>query len=218
MLVNDDGRDREQTTDSDEEQEQKDQIIDLTDDQGASYILIDETTLKPRPFELFVDHLYEKPIMKPTNDKECISYFEAYALGQSYELRRLQNQIIHALQLYYSKNTVDISHLFHVVDRWGDDMMASDYLTRYVVDQCAYEIACRSTGWRGPNEEFATLFKQKYRNVGQEIFFRSLEYMSGAMYEGTKGRKCSDPARDKLNYRHDLTETEPRNEVQVVLE
>lgn len=203
---------------SDDEQDQKQQIIDLTCNKNASYVLVGESYFTPEPFKLFVDHLYEKPVMKPASDKDCLFNFEAYALGQAYELRRFQNEILQALQFYYFKNTISLNHLFYVVDRWGDDLMASDYLATYIVSQCAYDMACNETGIRSPSATFSRIFCRKYRVAGQELFFRTLDYVDGNTSDGAKGRKCLDPAKDRNNYRHDLTESEPRNEVQVVLD
>lgn len=166
------------------------ETIDLTDE-DADYILKGKFYYSRDAFTILIRHLNEALPRTPTNEDDCVSLFKAYALAQHYRADKLQNEIIDALQRFYSQTTIPISHLIYVVNHWGDSVDC--FLVGYLVAQAAYEMATDWPRYRGENDEIRELFASGRKVILEQLFQAAMQY--------AKPSPTSDPARHKRDWR-----------------
>lgn len=163
-------------------------VIDLRDE-DADYVLQNKFCYTRDAFNIFYRHLNDAPVATPKDSDECEDLFKAYALAQCYDVPKLQNEIIGALQTFYTQNAVPVSHLIFAVNRFKPDCM----LYQYLVTQVAYEMACDWDKFRKENKNVMKVFESKDTKVIERLFEAVMNY--------TKPLDSADPAKHRKSWR-----------------
>lgn len=180
---------REQIEESEAEVPKTNPVIDLVED--ADYTLADEFYYSRDSFNIFYRHLNDAAPSTPTDSDGCESLYKAYALARLYKVRDLQNEIIGALQAFFSQNTIPITDLIYIVNRFP---MACT-LYQYILAQVAYEMACDWGKFRQDNRQVVQLFSSGKEGAAviESLFEAAMGY--------AKPLDSADPAKHKRSWR-----------------
>lgn len=162
-------------------------IIDLVE--NADYILQEKFYYSRDAFNIFYRHLNDAPPATPKNSEDCEALFKAYALALCYAVTKLQNEIIGALQTFYSQNTIPMTNLIFVINRFETDCP----LYQYLMAQAAFEMSCDWRKFREENKEVMRVFGSGESEAVESLFEAVMVY--------TKPLDSADPAKHKRSWR-----------------
>lgn len=96
----------------------------------------------PKAFRVFVEALYnEEP--DPITDREGLkTALKAYKFAREYQHWVLQNRLLERFREHYNTHKVKLDEFLWMVKHFGDDADATP-LTRYILEQIAYDISNR---------------------------------------------------------------------------
>lgn len=165
-------------------------IIDLTIN-DADFVLKGKFFYTRDAFAIFVRSLNDAAPLKPKNGEDCRALFKAYAIAQQYDAEDLQNQVIGALQSFYSENTIPISDILYLIRHWGDTIDC--FLAGYLVAQAAYEMASDWPNYRADNVDVVQLFGGRTKVITEQLFQAAMQYANST--------EKQDPAKQKRAWR-----------------
>ena len=93
-----------------------------------------------RPFEMFIRWLYNEGPKAFQTYTHCKVALKAYCLARYYDAYGLQNLLLDRFREYYTSKNIKFDDLNWIINKLGDELAVSP-LTRYLIEQVAYEIA-----------------------------------------------------------------------------
>ena len=150
------------------------------------YHLKDKYFYECKPFEMFIRWLYSegpRSIKGLANLKVAL---KAYCLARYYDAYGLQNLLLARFREYYSQVNIKFDDLNFVIGKLGDEPAASP-LTRYLIEQVAYEIADHGLAeFKKDNWFFKKYLEEGDRKIRLTLF--------GLIATHAQTRKRQDPA------------------------
>ena len=156
------------------------------------YHLKDSYFHERKPFEVFIRWLYSEGPGSFKTHTDCKVALKAYCLARYYHAYGLQNLLLDRFREHYKTTRIKFDDLNWIINKLGDDSAASP-LTRYLIEQVAYDIADHGLAEFNRNNWF---FKM-YLEEGDRKIRLTLVAIIAAHAESGKGE---DPAVADLDF------------------
>ena len=134
------------------------------------YHLKDKYFHERKPFEMFIRWLYSEGPRSIKGQANLKVAQKAYCLARYYDAYGLQNLLLDRCREYYSQINIKFEDLNWIIGKLGDDPAASP-LTRYLIEQVAYEIAVHGlTDFKKDNWFLRAYLEEDDRKIRLTLF------------------------------------------------
>jgi hypothetical protein len=161
----------------------------IQDANAVHYVLSPQDQMAAEAFAIFVEWVYKEEPRSIQDRDDVFIFLKAYKYAWDYQAYSLQNQLVDKFREHYCTHSIKFDDLVWMIKRFGDDGSATP-LTRYILEQVAYEIA--HCGWNEfchDNKFLRSYIEENTRKIRVALFAMLVK-------QAHRGR-LTDPAASK---------------------
>jgi hypothetical protein len=142
----------------------------IQDANAVHYVLAPRDLAAADAFAIFVEWVYKEEPRSIHDRDDVVIFFKAYKYAWDYQAYSLQNQIVDKFREHYCIHSIKFDDLVWMINKFGDDPNATP-LTRYIIEQIAFEIAhCGWPEFCRDNKFLRTYIEENTRKIRTGLF------------------------------------------------